>query len=115
MVLLREDSVMEKPDSLACLHYCCVSQTKPCMPTKGKVYSSLRLQVYSDLGESQVVHSSWAVLALIAAQWHLIDPKAIEAGVKYLIAAQLPSGDWPQEHITGVFNRNCMISYSNYR
>lgn len=28
---------------------------------------------------------------------------------------QLPDGDWPQQHISGVFNRNCMISYSNYR
>ncbi|KAI7837939.1 hypothetical protein COHA_008245 [Chlorella ohadii] len=25
------------------------------------------------------------------------------------------SGDWPQQHISGVFNRNCMITYANYR
>ena len=31
------------------------------------------------------------------------------------MAAQLPSGDWPQQHISGVFNRNCMITYANYR
>ena len=73
------------------------------------------LQVYSDLGVSQVVHTSWAVLALIVAQWHLIDRKPIEAGVRYLMTAQQDSGDWPQENIVGVFNRNCMISYSNYR
>lgn len=72
-------------------------------------------QVYSDLGKSQVVHTSWAVLALIAAEWHLIDPKPVRAGIEYLIRAQQKNGDWPQEHITGVFNRNCMISYSNYR
>jgi len=30
-------------------------------------------------------------------------------------AAQLPSGDWPQERIAGVFNRNCSITYANYR
>ncbi len=29
--------------------------------------------------------------------------------------AQEPSGDWPQQHISGVFNRNCMITYANYR
>ena len=73
------------------------------------------MQVYSELGVSQVVHTSWAVLALIAAQWQLIDSKPIEAGVRYIMAAQQDSGDWPQEHIVGVFNRNCMISYSNYR
>jgi cycloartenol synthase len=28
---------------------------------------------------------------------------------------QLPSGDWPQQHISGVFNKNCMITYANYR
>lgn len=29
--------------------------------------------------------------------------------------AQLGNGDWPQQHISGVFNQNCMISYSNYK
>jgi hypothetical protein len=29
--------------------------------------------------------------------------------------AQEASGDWPQQHISGVFNRNCMITYANYR
>ncbi len=28
---------------------------------------------------------------------------------------QEESGDWPQQHISGVFNRNCMITYANYR
>lgn len=26
-----------------------------------------------------------------------------------------PTGDWAQEGITGVFNRNCGITYSQYR
>jgi cycloartenol synthase len=29
--------------------------------------------------------------------------------------SQEGSGDWPQQHISGVFNRNCMITYANYR
>ena len=66
-------------------------------------------------GKSQVVHTAWALLALIAAGWHKEDARPIERGVCYLLAAQEDSGDWPQQHITGVFNRNCMISYSNYR
>ena len=28
---------------------------------------------------------------------------------------QMPNGDFPQECITGVFNNNCMITYTNYR
>lgn len=28
---------------------------------------------------------------------------------------QEADGDWPQQHISGVFNRNCMITYANYR
>jgi len=28
---------------------------------------------------------------------------------------QEPTGDWPQQLISGVFNHNCMITYANYR
>lgn len=28
---------------------------------------------------------------------------------------QLPNGDWPQDAISGVFNRSCGITYSAYR
>jgi cycloartenol synthase len=33
----------------------------------------------------------------------------------FLMRSQEASGDWPQQHISGVFNRNCMITYANYR
>ena len=74
------------------------------------------LQVYtqSETG-SQVVNTAWAMLALLAAELHLQDAKPLHRAAKYLLAAQLPSGDWPQQAISGVFNRNCMITYSNYR
>ena len=39
----------------------------------------------------------------------------MRAAAACLLAAQLPSGDWPQQDIAGVFNRNCMITYANYR
>ena len=64
--------------------------------------------MYRDLGESQVVHTSWALLALIAAGWARRDVTPLERASRYLMRAQLPSGDWPQQHITGVFNRNCV-------
>lgn len=31
------------------------------------------------------------------------------------MSRQYPNGDFPQESIIGVFNFNCMISYSNYK
>lgn len=40
---------------------------------------------------------------------------AIERGVKFLMSRQKPNGDWDQEGITGVFNRSCGITYSQYR
>lgn len=30
-------------------------------------------------------------------------------------AEQQPSGDWPQQGISGVFNRSCGITYTAYR
>ncbi|KAJ1334485.1 hypothetical protein BSLG_007640 [Batrachochytrium salamandrivorans] len=32
-----------------------------------------------------------------------------------IMSRQLPNGEWPQEAIEGVFNKNCMISYPNYK
>lgn len=31
------------------------------------------------------------------------------------MSRQMPNGEWLQEGIEGVFNRNCMISYPNYK
>lgn len=42
-------------------------------------------------------------------------PAAIARGVAHLMAMQKSDGDWPQEGVTGIFNRNCGITYSNYR
>ena len=34
---------------------------------------------------------------------------------RFLVEQQRSSGDWDQEGITGVFNRNCGITYTAYR
>lgn len=39
----------------------------------------------------------------------------IEKGVRLLISRQEDNGDWPQENISGVFNKSCAISYTSYR
>ena len=44
-----------------------------------------------------------------------LQTEALARGIKYLMAQQKLDGDWEQEGITGVFNRNCGITYSQYR
>ena len=79
----------------------------------GETYQSCAKMVYTDAVESQVVNTSWALLALMAAD--IKDRKLIDRGVQLLIARQTKMGDWLQENISGVFNYNCMITYSAYR
>ena len=65
------------------------------------------------IGNSGVVQTAWAILGLVEADCE--DKAAIDRGVAFLMERQLPSGDWPQEGITGVFNRSCGITYTAYR
>jgi cycloartenol synthase len=79
----------------------------------GESYKSSQDKVYTQANEGQVVHTGWAIIILTLANWS--DPKPIRRGTKFLCDAQEVSGDWPQQLICGVFNKNCMISYSEYR
>ena len=45
----------------------------------------------------------------------LVDPAAIERGMRVLLRHQKRDGSWPHQQLCGVFNRNCMIHYDNYR
>ena len=71
--------------------------------------------VFQALGEegSGVVQTAWALLGLLAADCG--DNIALNRGVAFLMQRQLPNGDWPQDAISGVFNRSCGITYSAYR
>jgi len=77
-----------------------------------KDYSQNGMEAYG-LDGSGVVNTSWALLALSFAKCQ--DVGAIRRGVQFLIHRQLPCGDWPQEGISGVFNRACGITYTSYR
>lgn len=81
----------------------------------GESYLSCVTRKYSHNKQegSQVVNTAWALLGLMAA--HDPDREAVERGIRFLIARQRPSGDWPQQSISGVFNRTCGITYSQYR
>ena len=77
-----------------------------------KAYPEHGMKAYGHDG-SGVVNTGWALLALSAAEYDNVE--AVRRGVQYLLSRQLPSGDWPQEGIAGVFNRACGITYTAYR
>jgi len=84
----------------------------------GESYLSCVDKAYSEKvnignGGSGVVQTAWALLALMEAGY--ADVALITRGVKYLQKMQEENGDWLQEGMTGVFNRNCGITYTAYR
>ncbi len=67
---------------------------------------------------SGVVQTAWACLGLMAsgqAENETGVRLALDAGIRYLMSRQLPSGDWKQEGIAGSFNHTIGITYSQYR
>lgn len=87
------------------------SYAKEYVPISGRTLPSHK-QANKEEDASNVVHTAWALIALITVG---ADEAAIEAGVSYLVQKQEVSGDWPQQGITGVFNRSCGITYTAYR
>nr|Q96WJ0.1 RecName: Full=Lanosterol synthase; AltName: Full=2,3-epoxysqualene--lanosterol cyclase; AltName: Full=Oxidosqualene--lanosterol cyclase; Short=OSC [Pneumocystis carinii]AAK82993.1 lanosterol synthase [Pneumocystis carinii] len=62
---------------------------------------------------SQVVQTAWACIGLMYANYP--DETPIKRGINLIMSRQQPNGEWKQEAIEGVFNKNCMISYPNYK
>eukprot|EP01023_Acetabularia_acetabulum_P003567 TRINITY_DN11493_c2_g1_i1.p1 TRINITY_DN11493_c2_g1~~TRINITY_DN11493_c2_g1_i1.p1 ORF type:complete len:230 (+),score=28.76 TRINITY_DN11493_c2_g1_i1:309-998(+) len=81
----------------------------------GETYLSCQDKVYSSSVESHVVNTAWAMLGLMAGGYHKHDADPLHTAAKYLLSMQMSNGDFPQQTISGVFNRNCMITYANYR
>lgn len=83
----------------------------------GESYLSCQDKKYTHLegGRSHVVNTSWVLLTLLAAGQAKINPEPLHRAAKNLMKMQENDGDWPQQEISGVFNRNCMITYANYR
>lgn len=80
----------------------------------GESIEACRQQRYVATPTSQVVMTSWAILALLDAGMSPDDPAIVRArGV--LLSKQRPDGTWPREAIAGVFNKTCSITYDVYR
>ncbi|CAJ1348635.1 unnamed protein product [Effrenium voratum] len=74
---------------------------------------AVREKLYGCDSGSTVVQTSWALLALMAADCQ--ESTAVQRGVQLLLRRQLASGDWAQENIGGVFNRSIGITYTSFR
>ncbi|KAI8381007.1 terpenoid cyclases/protein prenyltransferase alpha-alpha toroid [Radiomyces spectabilis] len=79
----------------------------------GETYKSCETKVYCHNPKSQVVNTAFAVMSLMDAKYPHREP--IRRGIQLIMQRQQNTGEWLQESIEGVFNKNCMISYPNYK
>ncbi|CAG8720068.1 16567_t:CDS:10, partial [Racocetra persica] len=79
----------------------------------GESYKSCEEVAYIHHENSQVVNTACALLALMAGKYP--NERPIQRGIQLIASRQFPTGEWKQEAIEGVFNKNCAISYPNYK
>jgi lanosterol synthase len=78
----------------------------------GEHYTSCLEERYVEHPQSQVVMTSWALLALL----DLVPPDSepVRRGLAWLREQQLPDGSWPAGAVNGVFFGTAMLDYRLY-
>ncbi|KAJ1656846.1 Lanosterol synthase (Oxidosqualene--lanosterol cyclase) [Dispira simplex] len=79
----------------------------------GETFQSCVIGEYVQHERSQVVQTAWALLSLLAAKYPYREP--LDDAAKFLMSRQQPNGEWLQESLEGVFNKNCIIAYPNFK
>ncbi|KAI3824568.1 hypothetical protein L1987_06031 [Smallanthus sonchifolius] len=83
----------------------------------GESTDSCRNDVYTPLdgNRTNLIQTSWAMLGLMLGGQVERDPTPLHKAAKILVNAQMDNGDFPQQELTGVTFKNCMLHYSAYR
>ena len=79
----------------------------------GEHFESCVQHRYIQHEDGQIINTGWALLGLMKAKYP--NKEVIEKGVEFILSRQWDNGDFPQEAISGVFNGNCMETYTSYR
>ncbi|WPK25266.1 hypothetical protein PUMCH_002577 [Australozyma saopauloensis] len=74
---------------------------------------SCETHTYIPTGQTQVVQTAWATIALILGEYP--DRRPIDKAIQLIMERQSLHGEWNFEYIEGVFNHSCAIEYPTYR
>jgi lanosterol synthase len=80
----------------------------------GERYEGCLDNTYTEHHESQVIMTSWALLALLHAGRDARSP-VVRRGVAFLERSQRPDGSYPEQAVAGVFFGTAMLHYRLYR
>ena len=75
-------------------------------------YSSCLEGRYKEHPATQIVMTSWALLALL--EIVPADDSSIQRGIVWLLSQQQPDGGWPRQAVNGVFFGAAMLDYRLY-
>ena len=79
----------------------------------GEHHSGCLTGRYVPHGESQVIQTAWALIALLEAGDS--DWAAMSRGTRFLLDTQDAEGGWPKQDMAGVFFRTALLDYVLYR